>query len=377
MSFYKSIVRPVLFKFDPEQVHRFTVRACGSLGRVGLVRSCARAMFGPIDDPRLRTTVAGIQFSNPIGLGAGFDKNGEAVRLLACLGLGLIDVGSVSLHASAGNPKPRLFRMPLDEAIVCNLGVPNHGVEVVAPRLASQKLPVPLAVTVVQTNTGKAKDPDVAIAEIVATVRRFVGIPDLLFISAACANSPSGKPFADKDRLRKLLDLLGEVDGLPPVFMKVNLSSFDEIDEVLSVTAPFPFIRGFRPGAILPRALGQGFKTPASELEKMTGSVSGPPLKPIMLELMKQWYARIDPSRYALMATGGVRSGQDAYDAIRRGASLVGFVAGFIYEGPALARRIAVELSELLAKDGFKNVADAVGVDSAKASHLASKKATM
>jgi len=376
MSFYKSIVRPVMFQFDPEKVHRCTVRACGLLGRIGLVRSCARALFGCIDDPRLRTTVAGINFPSPVGLGAGYDKNGEGVELLACLGFGLLDVGSVSLYPSSGNPKPRLFRLPLDEALACHLGVPNHGVEVVAPRLASLQLPVPLAITVVQTNTGKPKNFDAAIPEIVATVRRFVGIPDLIFISASCANT-EGKPFADKVRLRRLFDLLGEIDGLPPVFLKINLSYFEEIDEVLSVTDDFPFIRGFRPGAIIAAREAQGLKTPPSEIARVSGTVNGPPLKPLMLELMRQWYERIDPSRYAMLAQGGIRSGQDAYEAMRAGASLVGFVTGLVYEGPALARRIGVELSQLLARDGFKNVADAVGVDSAKASSLAGRKAAI
>jgi dihydroorotate dehydrogenase (fumarate)/dihydroorotate dehydrogenase len=363
MRLYQDAVRPLLFQFDPEGVHHATTMACQVAGASNIAKSFAQRVFGTPLDARLETTVAGIRFPNPVGLGAGYDKNGEGVELLSRLGFGYIDVGSVSQSPSAGNAaRPRLFRIPADEGLMVYYGVPSDGAPRVAARLSGRRLPVPLGVTIVETNTGKPNDPAAVIAEMTEAVAPFVGIVDLLFISAACANDTTGAhPFSDLENLRRLLASFARYDDIPPVFLKIR-ATVDQIDRIVEIANEFPFVKGFRPGIIAPRPY-VGLNTPADEIARMPGTATGPFRKPVLLATLREWYARIDRARHSLIAHGGIRSGRDAYEAIRAGASLTGLVTALIYEGPSLARRINEDLAALLRADGFANVAEAVGAD--------------
>ena len=360
---YQDAIRPLLFRFDPEDVHHATMKACAAAGTSSVVRALAGSIFGTPPDARLATTVAGIRFPNPVGLGAGYDKNGEGVELLSRLGFGFVDVGSVSNSPSAGNAaRPRLFRIPADEGLMVYYGVPSDGARTVAARLSGRRLPVPLGVTIVETNTGMPNEPAEVIAEMTAAVEPFVGVADLLFISAACANDTTGAhPFSDLENLRRLLASFARYDAIPPVFLKIR-ATVDQIDRIVEISNEFPFVKGFRPGIIAPRPY-VGLKTPAEELARMPGTATGPFRKPVLLATLREWYARIDRTKHSLIAHGGIRSGRDAYETIRAGASLTGLVTALIYEGPGLARRINGELAALLRADGFANVADAVGAD--------------
>ena len=156
MSLYGRSLRPLLFRFDPERTHEATQTFCRALGRSRLLRRAVGSVY-EFDDARLCTTIAGLAFPNPVGLPAGFDKNGNASALLPCLGFGAIEVGSVSADPSRGNPvRPRLFRLPADEGLLVNYGVPNDGADVVAARLAGMKSPVPLGISLVETNRGRS-----------------------------------------------------------------------------------------------------------------------------------------------------------------------------------------------------------------------------
>ena len=360
---YRAIIRPLLFRLDPERVHHLTMAASAWAGRIGPVASLIERGFGTPDDPRLATTVAGIRFPNPLGLGAGYDKNADGIDLLARLGFGYLDIGSVSRDPSAGNAlRPRLHRLPADDALVVNYGVPSDGADAVARRFALAPRRVPLAVTIVETNRGRSGDAADVIAELVQCARPFLRHADLLFVSAACPNSSgAAQPFADVDNLQRLFEALGRLPDLPPVFLKI-VARTEEIEPIVRAADAFPFVRGFRPDVAAPKPYA-GLRTPRTTLDGLAGTVTGPLLHPVVLESIRAWYARIDPARFALIANGGIRSGADAYAAIRAGASLVGLVTALVYHGPGLARRINRELAALLARDGFAGVADAVGAD--------------
>ena len=360
---YRAVIRPLLFRLDPEHVHHATMVACAAAGRVGPVRTLVERRFGTPADPRLATTVGGVRFPNPVGLGAGYDKDARGLELLSRLGFGYLDVGSVSLEPSAGNSvRPRLHRLADDEALMVNYGVPSDGAVAVARRFASAAHRVPLAVTIVETNTGRPAEANAVIAELTACARPFLGLVDLLFISAACPNSTgAAQPFSNVENVRRLFESLGRYADLPPVFLKIRATG-DEIDRIVEIAAAFPFVRGFRPEIAAPQPY-TGLRTPRETLARMPGTATGPLFHPLLLERIRDWYARIDPTRHALIANGGIRSGADAYAAIRAGASLVGLVTAIVYHGPGLARRINTELAALLARDGFANVADAVGAD--------------
>src|ERR687893_2432073 len=151
MALYETAVRPLLFRLDPERAHDLAVRASELSGRSALARRAARRALR-VRDPRLRTTVAGMELENPLGLAAGFDKNGRAARMLGALGFGHVEIGSVSAHPSDGNPRPRLFRIPEDRGIVVSYGVPNEGAEAIAARLDGHRARARVGINLVKTN---------------------------------------------------------------------------------------------------------------------------------------------------------------------------------------------------------------------------------
>ena len=363
MNLYRAAVRPLLFRIDPERVHHLTTVACQVAGRVPPALGLIEKLFGSAPDPRLETAALGIRFANPVGLSAGYDKSGKTPAVLSRLGFGYIDIGSVSRWPSEGNaPRPRLFRLPVDDGLVVNYGVPSDGAAAVARRLARKPSRVPIGVTLVETNSGKASAASDVIAEIAAAFEPFRGSIDILFISAFCPNETTGaRPFADLDNLRLLFEALGRMPDLPPVVLKIKAHG-ERIDRIIEIATPFPFVKGFLP-SVAPARPYVGLRTPAAELERMPGTATGPYSQPYLLQDMRDWYARIDPARHIVIANGGIRSGADAYAAIRAGASLVGLVTALVYQGPGIARRINRELSALLQRDGFANVADAVGAD--------------
>src|SRR3954469_17003267 len=212
MGLYRHIIRPILFRADPEWVHN---RAIGTASMLGSSRAICRVAHAAhyTADPRLTVEVAGLKFQNPIGLAAGFDKSGRGVSLLSSLGFSHIEIGSISAEPSAGNPKPRLFRIPRDSGIVVNYGLPNDGAERIAERLsATRKLPVPLGINVVNTNRGPDAPPDAdddIINDYVRTVRRLRDHADYFALNLSCPNTKDGRGFfTETPRLRRLLDQL-------------------------------------------------------------------------------------------------------------------------------------------------------------------------
>jgi dihydroorotate dehydrogenase (fumarate)/dihydroorotate dehydrogenase len=363
MSLYSTLLRPLLFRLDAETAHRLAMSVGASLGFAGGAMRRATAA----DDPRLVTTVAGLSFPSPVGLAAGFDKNGEAVDALAGLGFGFIEIGSVSAFASAGNPKPRLFRLPDDRAIAVAYGVPNDGAEIVAARLARTCLPVPLGINVVKTNFGPGAAPetdDAIIAEYMQAARVLAPHADYLMFNLSCPNTVDGRDFfADRGRLDAWLDALADTSLPCPVFLKVSpLGGVGAIEQLLEAVAPHDCVRGFMFN--LPSAKPEGaMRTPRNVWQTTPGAVSGPPSAPLLDDCLRECYRRMDRKRHVLFASGGISSGAEAYAKIRMGASLVALYTALIYEGPLAVRRVTRELAALLARDGFKSVADAIGAD--------------
>jgi dihydroorotate dehydrogenase len=363
MSLYAR-VRPILFRIDPERAHHLAMNAGAALGRVPAARALAERRWGTPPNPRLTSSVAGITFPNPVGLGAGYDKSGEAIALLSRMGFGSLEIGSVSRWPSAGNPlRPRVFRLPQDEALIVNYGVPNDGAEIVARRMSRTRSTVPVGINIVETNTGRPAEPAEVIAELAAAAAILAPSARFLVISAECANAAGEHAILRVENLRRLLDGIAAIGTLPPVFVKIRVPA-DAIESVLRVTDEFPFVRGFRVNTINPRPYAS-LTTARSTWEPLHGSLTSPHLQfPSMLQAVRDWFVRADPERYALIASGGIRSGRDAYAALRAGASLVQFVTALVYRGPSLARRINEELSALLEADGIDNVTQIVGADS-------------
>jgi dihydroorotate dehydrogenase (fumarate)/dihydroorotate dehydrogenase len=362
MTFYSRFIRPLAFQLDPETAHHLAIAGGARLGwAAGAMRAATR-----IDDDRLATDVAGLHFPNPIGLAAGFDKSGSAIAALASLGFGSVEIGSISIDPSRGNPKPRLWRLPGDAAIVVHYGLPNDGAEAIAKRLARIHLPVPLGINLVVTNRGPGAAPlnaDQIIGEYAAAAKAMAPHADYLMLNLSCPNTVDGRDFfADAGHLDACLTALGDMKPGRPIFLKVSpLGGIEAIERVLAAADGRDFVSGFMFN--LPPVKPEGMRSPAHVWREMPGAVSGPPAAPLADLCIRETFRRMDRKRHVLIGAGGVSTAEEAYAKIRLGASLVQLLTALIYQGPGVVHTIAEGLAELLARDGVKNVADVVGVD--------------
>jgi dihydroorotate dehydrogenase len=363
MGVYSAIVRPLAFRLEAERAHDWALRLGGGLAWAA---PAIRPLLA-VDDPRLRTEVAGLKFPNPIGLAAGFDKSGQAIEFLAALGFGSIEVGSVSIDPSDGNPKPRLWRLPQDRALLVHYGLPNRGAQAVTRRVAGARLPVPLGINIAVTNRGPGAPPlpgDRIVAEYAEAARLLAPHADYLMLNLSCPNTADGRDFfLDGRHIDACLAALGEIGLTQPVFVKVSsIGGVEAVERVLAAADRHAFVKGFMFNQ--PPGKPERLKTPDALWRHLPGTVAGVPSLYRPPELCTaECFRRMDRSRHVLIAAGGVESAGDAYAKIRGGASLLQIFTAMVYEGPMLARRIARALSRLLERDGFKSVADAVGAD--------------
>ncbi len=363
MTLYKSLIRPLLFQCDPEWIHHTTIQAGRIFGKSTFI--CNRLSNAyHIQDPRLQTTVCGITFQNPIGLAAGYDKSGESIPFLESLGFGHIEIGSISANLSHGNPKPRLFRLPQDQAVIVHYGLQNDGAETIAHRLTSLQHQHPLGINIVKTNRGINAPPDTEddiLTDYLTSVRLLKNKGDYLTLNLSCPNTEMGRDFfADKEHIVRFLQALATETISCPVFLKVSpIYGIPYIETLLEATEAFNFISGFifnlAPGKTVP------LKTQPQTWQTMPGAVAGKPVKEQMNTCIKELYQRMNKDRYHIIGIGGVSTAEDAYEKIQLGASLVQLLSGLVYEGPSLVRQINNGLCDLLKRDGFSSITQAVG----------------
>jgi dihydroorotate dehydrogenase (fumarate)/dihydroorotate dehydrogenase len=367
---YRRAVRPLLFRTDPEWIHDRSIRLAELAGSSAVACRFLSGRYA-VPDERLAVEVAGLRFAGPVGLGAGFDKNARAVPLLSSLGFGHLEIGSVSARMSDGNARPRLFRLIADQAIVVHYGVPNDGAQRVARRMEAVRdkgrRTIPVGLNIVNTNHGPhapVEPDDAVIADYVESVRRLHDVADYLCLNLSCPNTRDGQSlFHDPRRLADLLAAIGQLHVTRPVFLKVApFPGTREMELFLETATTAQFVAGF--SVNLPAARPAGMSTPARALDRLPGAVSGAPAAAAADRTIRDLYQRLDPTRHAVIGSGGVFTAVDAYRKIRLGASLVQVLTSLVYEGPGVARDIHAGLAALLERDGFHNVSEAVGADS-------------
>ena len=332
----------VLRRVDPETAHGLALTA---------LRTLPLPAASP-DDPILATSVAGLSLSNPVGLAAGLDKNGEALHGLARLGFGFIECGSVTHLPQAGNPKPRLFRLAADRAVINRMGFNNAGLEAFAARLADRP-----SAAVVGANLGANKDSQDKPADYVAGLRRLRGLADYVVVNVSSPNTPGLRALQGRAPLDDLLGRLAEArgDDATPVFLKIapDLTA-DEIALIVDASLDHGIDALIVSNTTLDRP--DGLRAPDRD---EAGGLSGAPLK-VRARAALQSAARASAGRLPLIAVGGIDSGAEAYARIRAGASAVQIYSALVYEGPGLVARIKRDLARLLRADGFSTVAEAV-----------------
>lgn len=341
-----DLARPALFLLDPEAAHRLTIRllACGLL-------PSARAEQHPV----LHTQVAGLKFSNPLGLAAGFDKNAEVPDAMLSQGFGFVEVGTVTPRPQPGNPKPRLFRLAEDQAVINRMGFNNEGLEAVKARLSDRKCADKQGL--VGANVGANKDSLDPAEDYVTGLVALKGLADYFVVNISSPNTPGLRKLQGRAALDDLLSRIDAVKpGGAPLFVKIapdltEAERRDIAEIVLSHRID---------GLIVSNTTIGGRHSLKSRFRDEAGGLSGKPLFALSSEVLADMY-RLTSGKIPLIGVGGVASGRDAYDKIRAGASLVQLYSALVYHGPGLVNRINRELAALLRADGFASVAEAVG----------------
>ncbi len=335
------LFRPLLFRLDAERAHRLTIAALRRRGG-------AAARF----DPLLATRVAGIDFPGPVGLAAGFDKDGEVPDAMLGLGFGFVEVGTLTPLAQAGNPQPRLFRLVEDEAVINRMGFNNGGQAAALARLRARTRH-----GIVGVNVGANKDAADRIADYAAGVRTMAPVADYLTINISSPNTPGLRALQSRAALDELLGgaVAARGAGGPPIFLKVapDLEPAD-IDDIAAVAID----RAIDGLIVANTTIGR--PPLRSRHAGEAGGLSGAPLAGLALQRLRD-FRNATGGALPLIAAGGIASAEDAYARIRAGASLVQLYSALVYAGPGLPKRIHAGLAALLRRDGFASVAAAVG----------------
>lgn len=339
MALY-PLVRPFAFALDAERAHRLTIRA------LKLIPGGEPAPH----DRRLAIRVAGLDFPNPVGLAAGFDKDAEVPAQMLGFGFGFVEVGTLTPLPQPGNPRPRLFRLAEDRAVINRMGFNNEGFDAAKARLERRGRGL------VGVNIGANKDSADRVADYVAGVRAMAPVADYLTVNVSSPNTPGLRALQDAGALAALLEAVMDARGAgPPVFLKVA-PDLDpaEIDGIVRAAVDAHVDALILGNTTLSRPALR------SKHAGEAGGLSGAPLKDLALQRLKDFRAATG-GELPLIAAGGIENGVDAYARIRAGASLVQLYTALVYQGPGVARSILGELRTLLKRDGFATLGEAVG----------------
>ena len=342
-----SIIRPAIFMADAEAAHGLSLAALKMLPLAAATKP----------DVRLQQKVVELDFPNPVGLAPGYDKNAEVASAILRMGFGFTEVGTLTPRPQSGNPRPRLFRLVEDKAVINRMGFNNDGQAAAVERLSRFKrdrYAGPLGI-----NIGANKDSDDRIADYVAGVKSMTAFADYLTVNISSPNTPGLRALQDKAALDDLLAaVMAARTGAMPIFLKVapDLEPAD-IDDIVEVSLKHGIAALIVSNTTISRPPLN------SRHANESGGLSGAPLRDLAQQRLRD-FRKSSGGAIALIGVGGISSAEDAYARIRAGAYLVQVYSALVYEGPGLAKAINRGLILLLKRDGFANIAEAVGIDS-------------
>ncbi|MDP7048698.1 MAG: quinone-dependent dihydroorotate dehydrogenase [Verrucomicrobiota bacterium] len=354
---YKTFVRPNFFDRDSEEAHNLVLNqlswAAQRRWALGLAR---RFLCGP----SLPVKLFGLTFPNPIGLAAGMDKAGAAVPAWEALGFGFNELGGVTRYGQPGNPKPRMFRVIEDEALINRMGFNNPGADAMAERLLDWRDDSRWPAHPVGINLGKSKVTplDKAPEDYLYSFQLLKGLADFFVVNVSSPNTPNLRQLQDKDALAEILSALQEAnDTQRPILVKVAPDlGFDALDEILELIEPHQIAGLVATNTTIERPSENG-------LYAETGGLSGRPLATRSTEVIRYLYQQAKGA-VPLIGVGGIFTAEDAWEKITAGASLLQIYSSLVYEGPQVTRTILTGLAERLAKEGMSHIRDAVGISS-------------
>jgi dihydroorotate dehydrogenase len=333
-----SIVKWVFFKFDPEKIHHFTFSFLRFWLKVPFVKPLWRRIHS-IEDPLLMTEVAGLKFPNPVGLAAGFDKNAVLINELAACGFGFVEIGTVTPLPQDGNPKPRLFRLVNDEAVINRMGFNNDGMDLIQGRLRKLKREC-----LIGGNIGKNKvtPNEEATSDYLKCYRSLEEVVDYFVVNVSSPNTPNLRALQDKEPLMELLHVLmnerEKIGSIKPIFLKIAPDLTDEqLDDIIEIVHETHIAGVIATNTTISR---DKLKETAARIEEIgAGGLSGKPLTNRSTEVIRYLHNKSNGS-FPIIGVGGIHSEKDAIEKLEAGAVLLQLSTGFIYEGPKLVKRI-------------------------------------
>lgn len=338
-----SLISPLLFAIDSERAHRMTVAALANLP----------LLAAPAADPVLRIDLGGLSFPNPVGIAPGFDKNAEVPDALLRQGFGFAEVGTVTPRPQEGNPRPRLFRLVEDRAVINRMGFNNEGAEAAARRLRDRAG----RIGIVGANIGANKDSEDRIADYAAMTRIMAPLASYMTVNISSPNTPGLRALQDEGALAALLDAVIDARGAlsVPIFLKLapDLEP-DDIDAICRIALDHKL------DALIVSNTTISRPPLRSRHAGEAGGLSGAPLKDLALQRLKDFRSASGGS-IPLIGVGGIASADDAWERIRAGASLVQLYSALVFEGPWLVRRIVRGLAERVKREGMSSIAQAIG----------------
>ncbi|MCG9971057.1 quinone-dependent dihydroorotate dehydrogenase [Christiangramia crocea] len=334
---YKSLIRPALFKFDPEEVHYFTFNFLRKFCKIPGALEFLKSKFN-LEDPRLEREVFGLKFKNPVGLAAGFDKDAKLYKELSALGFGFIEVGTVTPKPQPGNEKKRLFRLKEDSAIINRMGFNNEGVEQMVERLKRNKN------VLIGGNIGKNKitPNEEAVDDYVYSFEALFDHVNYFVVNVSSPNTPNLRELQDKEPLKNLLNTLQEKnnakDGPKPILLKIapDLTD-DQLLDIIEIVQETKIAGVIATNTTISR---EGLK---SDHKDETGGLSGKPLTKRSTEVIR-FLSEKSGKAFPIIGVGGIHTPEDAIEKLEAGASLIQLYTGFIYEGPGLIKKINQEV---------------------------------
>jgi dihydroorotate dehydrogenase len=362
---YGTLLRPVLFLLNPEFVHRRTIAVGRRLARSAAARRSLKAL-ADWQAPELAVELMGLKFRNPIGLAAGFDKHAEIYPLIADVGFGHMEIGSVSLRPWRGNPSPTLLRLPRDHALINRLGLNSHGADNVGRRLSGAHFEIPTGVNLVKTADPRIAG-DEAIEDYVSCVESFRRTGSFLTLNLSCPNSADGRTFEDPQLFSRLMTAIDRSQWRAPdstgrMFVKLSPDlDHATLDRLLEIAESFQVSGYVIANTTLRR---EHLETPAGVLSRFgPGGLSGTPLKPYARAMVQRVAARVAHDR-VIIACGGVGSdprtdpAEEVWDYLKLGASMVQLHTGLIYSGPGIVGRINRGLVAILKREGIRSLSE-------------------
>jgi len=343
-----SVLRPFLFNLDPETAHDLAIKSLK-------LNPLPSKMFEVEDEQILNIKLLGKNFPNPIGMAAGFDKSAEVYNSLLKLGFGFVEVGTVTPLKQFGNPKPRIFRLEDDQALINRLGFNNDGIETIKTRIKSN-----LKKGILGVNIGPNKETKDQKNDFCLGLKNFFDIADYITINISSPNTEGLRDFHVQEKLIDLIVTLNKIKEDKgtniPLLLKISPDIKDSDIQEIAETA----IKNKISAVILTNTTNGNRDNLTSKLKKEEGGLSGNPLHEISTNMIKKFY-KILNNKVPIIGVGGVNSGKSAYEKITAGASLLQLYTGFVYRGPSTAKIIKKELIQILKSEGIKNIKDAVG----------------